>query len=239
MHREEDTAHRFLIPARCPMHTSLAPNPTYVRPPRVTSRGCPGRYGVPVSDADDDPRSDADTAATEAWMRGDADALRLAWEQFGPLVFTYCARRLDDRDAASDCVQETFVGAWRSRDRFDPAAGTLAGWLMGIARFKVLDAYRSANRVPTPVSDAPDQTVDVVETADVLADRVLVTHALSALPDRARAVVELAFWSDMTQTEIAEHLDLPLGTVKSDMRRGLARMREHLADTTDGRGWDS
>lgn len=197
-------------------------------------------YRVAVLEPADDPRADADAAVTAAWIRGDADALKLAWDQFGAMVFTYCVRRLDDRDAAADCVQETFVGAWRSRERFDPAAGSLAGWLMGIARFKVLDAYRRAERVPTPLAEAPEEPLVADDAGDALGDRVLVTHALSVLPERARAVVELAFWSDMSQTEIAEHLDLPLGTVKSDMRRGLTRMREHLATRDiDGRGWTS
>lgn len=199
-------------------------------------------YRVAVLDPADDPRADADAAATEAWVRGDADALKLAWDQFGPMVFTYCVRRLDDRDTAADCVQETFVGAWRSRERFDPDAGSLAGWLMGIARFKVLDAYRRATRVPTPIAETPDEPAIAGDTADALGDKVLVTHALSVLPERARAVLELAFWSDMSQTEIAEHLDLPLGTVKSDMRRGLTRMREHLVARDidgDGRGWSA
>jgi RNA polymerase sigma factor (sigma-70 family) len=198
----------------------------------------PDRYVGTVPDAADDPRSDADAAATAAWVAGDPDALRLAWERFGPMVFTYCVRRLSDRDAASDCTQETFVGAWRSRDRFDPASGTLAGWLMGIARFKVLDAFRSASRTPSPIEDPPDRPATTTEPADVLSDRVLVAHALDALPERARAVVELAFWSDLSQTEIAERLGVPLGTVKSDMRRGLTRMRDHL-DTIDAdRGWN-
>lgn len=218
------------------MYTSITLDPPVHRATR-TERRAAQRYRVAVHDSADDRRAHADAAATAAWVRGDPDALRLAWEQFGPMVFTFCARRLEDRDTASDCVQETFVGAWRSRDRFDPSSGTLAGWLMGIARYKVLDAYRSADRTPRPVAEAPDEAAED-HTADALGDRLLVTHALSVLPDRARAVVELAFWSDLSQSEIAEHLDLPLGTVKSDMRRGLTRMREHLTTRDlEGRGW--
>ncbi len=173
-----------------------------------------------------------DAAATAAWLAGDDQALRLAWEQFGSLVYNYCRRSLNDTDLAADCTQETFLSAWRSRTTFDSSRGSLAGWLLGIARFKVLDAYRAAPRVPVPREDgfepvAADTSGNDAQS-DRVADRLLVQHALRDLPDRARQVIELAFWSDLSQTEIAENLSLPLGTVKSDMRRGLQRLRKHL-----------
>jgi RNA polymerase sigma-70 factor (ECF subfamily) len=190
-----------------------------------------------VATADDDgARAAADAAAEAAWIAGHDDALRLAWEQYGSLVFTYCARALSDRDAAGDCTQETFVSAWRFRDRFDPSKGTMAAWLVGIARYRVLDAYRASLRAPTPsvVADDPDRAGPDLAAPDVLADRLLVAHALDTLAPRARRVVELAFYSDLTQTEIAAKLDLPLGTVKSDMRRALLRLRTHLEPHLEG-----
>jgi len=199
-----------------------------------------GGYRGPVGEVDDDARAQADAAVAKAWVTGDPAALRLAWEQFGTLVFTYCVRALGDRELAADCTQETFLGAWRSRERFDLDRGSLAGWLVGIAKFKVLDAYRAAPRVPTPREMSSDDTPGRPEVAtsseaeaDRLADRLLVAHALDELTPRARQVIELAFYSDLTQTEIAERLDLPLGTVKSDMRRGLLRLRGHLEGGAD------
>lgn len=219
------------------MHTSTAPEHSDTKSRRLA----PCRYRVVVSEAVNDPHARADAAATAAWVAGEEQALRLAWDRFGPMVFTYCLRRLNDRDAASDCVQEVFVSAWRSRDRFDPSAGTLPGWLMGIAKFRVVDAFRKAERVPAPVADPPEQPAASSggDHADQLADRMLVSRAVATLPDRARAVVKLAFWSDMSQSEIADELGLPLGTVKSDMRRGLARMRDHLDDEASKGGGDS
>jgi RNA polymerase sigma-70 factor (ECF subfamily) len=174
-------------------------------------------------------RGAADDAVAARWVAGDEAALRLAYEQFGTLIFTFCSRALVDRGAAADCTQETFLSAWRSRDRYDPHHGSLAGWLMGIARFKVLDAYRAAPRVPVPRDDAAgDEPTPGDPYDEQLADRLLVAHALEALSPRARSVVELAFYSDLTQTEIAETTGLPLGTVKSDLRRGLQRLRSHL-----------
>lgn len=189
------------------------------------------RYGCRVAAAGDEgARSAADAVVEQAWAAGDEAALRLAWDQFGALVFTYCCRALGNREAAADCTQETFVSAWRSRTRFDPARGSLAAWLVSIARHRTLDAFRTGARVPAPGlapadADRPDPKP---APDDRLADRLLVAHALEALSPRARQVVELAFWSDLTQTDIAAKLGLPLGTVKSDMRRALQRLRPHL-----------
>ena len=196
------------------------------------------RYGGPVAAADDEGgRAAADAAVERAWAVGDESALRQAWDRFGTLVFTYCTRALGDRESAADCAQETFVSAWRSRERFDPARGTLAAWLLAIARYRTLDAFRTGARVPTPgLADGEVERPDPGPGPDDrLADRLLVAHALESLSPRARQVVELAFWSDLTQADIAAKLGLPLGTVKSDMRRALVRLRTRL-EPGDGDG---
>lgn len=182
-------------------------------------------YVGPVGDGHGRDDDEPDGPATAAWLAGDDSALRLAWDEFGTLVFNYCSRALADRDMAADCTQEVFLSAWRTRDRFDPGRGSLAAWFLGIARFKVLDAYRAAARTPRPHDGtAPEVGIDA-EGPDRLADQLLVAHALQALHPRARGVIELAFYSDLTHTEIASKLGLPLGTVKSDLRRGLQRLR--------------
>lgn len=190
---------------------------------RVPAR--PHRYRVGV---DDDLAQDAaDAAVARRWAAGDDAALRAAYDQFGSLVFTFCLRALGDRESATDCTQETFVSAWRSRDRFDPRRGSLPAWLVGIARYRVLDAYRARGRTPVPQPDP--MVVAASDAADeLLAERLLVAHALTTLDPRARHVVELAFYSDLTHTQIADRTGLPLGTVKSDLRRGLQRLREHV-----------
>lgn len=190
----------------------------------------PARYRDPVAAEDPASPPAGVSAATAAWLAADDAALRLAWEECGSLVFTYCNRALGDREQAADCTQEVFVSAWRARDRFDPARGTLAGWLLGIARYRVLDTFRAGARVPTPVDDpAPsDRGASERPEQEHLLDRMLVAHALASLAPTAREIVELAFWSDLTQVEIADRLGLPLGTVKSHMRRALQRLRSHL-----------
>lgn len=186
------------------------------------------RYGVSVSADEIADRPPADVAVERVWSAGDDAALKAAWDHFGTLVFTYCMRALRDRGAAADCTQEVFVSAWKSRDRFDPSKGSLASWLLGIARYRVLDVYRAAPKVPTPNDPETMPVTPADDDAGAVADRLLVAHALDQLPERPRRVVELAFYSDLSQSEIAEQLDLPLGTVKSDMRRALLRLRAHL-----------
>lgn len=216
------------------MFTDLSPAPTPpVRPPSwwppTVERPRHG-YGRSV----DSERGgwERDDQLEAAWVADHPDALRRAYDEYGTLVHTYCAR-LVGRDAAADCVQETFVSAWRSRQRFDPDQGSLAGWLLGIARFRSLDHQRKIARVPTPIDHdggRPTAVVDPDGDPDQVANRLLVGRALETLQGRARAVVELAFYSDLTHTQIAERLDLPLGTVKSDLRRAVQRLRVHIGE---------
>jgi len=183
----------------------------------------PDRYIRPVDRAPAPP----DDPITSAFVSGDERALRSLYDAHSRLVHSYC-RRVVGADAAADVTQEVFLAAWRSRDRFDPSQGTLTGWLMGIARFKSIDAVRARARRPE-VSDeqAPEASLDDRDPDD-LALRMLLTEALQQLPDRARRMVELAFFEDLTHTEIAERTNQPLGTVKSDIRRGLERLRRNL-----------
>jgi RNA polymerase sigma-70 factor (ECF subfamily) len=175
-----------------------------------------------VPDVEDDP----DAAVARAWVAGSEQAVRAAWDRYGTLVHTFCSRALADRDAAADCVQETFVSAWRSRDRFDPERGSLAGWLLGIARHRVHDSYRTQARVPQPqaAEESPGSPVARNGT-DELLERLLVADALQVLGERPRRVLELAFYDGLSQSEVAERMNLPLGTVKSDVRRALNRLR--------------
>jgi RNA polymerase sigma factor (sigma-70 family) len=157
---------------------------------------------------------------------GADDGLRAAWDAHGALVHGYCRRTLGAE--AADVTQEVFLEAWRNRHRFDPTRGSLAGWLLGIARFRVLDALRAGGRRPLTVGETPEQPGDDADHVHRLAERMLVAEALEQLGPRARQAVELAFYDDLTHSEIAERCGVPLGTVKSDIRRGLERLRRHL-----------
>ncbi|MEM9038228.1 MAG: sigma-70 family RNA polymerase sigma factor [Actinomycetota bacterium] len=160
----------------------------------------------------------------------DDGALEEAYRLHGQTIYSFCSRAVG-AERGADVTQEVFLTAWRRRERFDPGRGSLIGWLMGIAKHKILDAHRSASRLRA----VEDRATEVIELdtdrsgIDEIADRMLVEEALCGLSDRARQAVEMAFWSDLTHTEIAHASGLPLGTVKSDIRRSLARLRTHLA----------
>lgn len=168
-----------------------------------------------------------------AFVAGEDDVLRRVYDAYGRLVFTLCNRSLD-RETAVEVTQDVFVAAWQKREQYDPARGSLAGWLMGIARYKVIDALRSQGRRPRTAETAPhaEAAAPDPEPVDGLADRLLLASALAALPERSRRMLELAFYEDLTHVQIAERCDVPLGTVKSDIRRGLARLRQHLERQT-------
>lgn len=175
-----------------------------------------------------------DAALEDHFASGDDAALRLAYERYGRLVYGICRRTRPD--AAADLTQETFVAAWRGRHRFDPARGSLGAWLATIARNKVVDDLRRAQRRPIGPTAAqhPDEVLaasgDAAKAADVdaITDRLLLADALSELSPRSRMVVQLAYYEDLTHEQIAVKCGLPLGTVKSDLRRSLPKLARHL-----------
>jgi RNA polymerase sigma-70 factor (ECF subfamily) len=162
----------------------------------------------------------------------DPALLRVAYDAHGPVIFSFCRRSLGS-DVASDVTQEVFVTAWRNRARFDPAKGTLRSWLFGIARFKVLGELR--RRPPLHAVGDPAEERERIDRSDVdrLADRLVLEDAMAGLSDRSRELLRLAYVEDLTHTQIAERTKLPLGTVKSDIRRALARLRLEL-EASDG-----
>jgi len=161
-----------------------------------------------------------------SFVSGDLDAIERLHDEHATSVYRFCARTLG-ADRARDATQEVFLAAWRSRDGFDPSRGSLGGWLMGIARFKVIEQLRRT-RPEALVPDAGAETEAADTPVDAVAEQLLVTAALERLPDRTRTVIELAFFSDLTHAQIASETSMPLGTVKSDIRRGLARLRRDM-----------
>lgn len=160
---------------------------------------------------------------------GDPAALRDAYDRWSAAVYSIAVRTLGAHHDAEDVTQQVFVRAWRGRDTFDPERGTLAGWLIGITRRQVSDRLstrvrdlRAADRAgravhPDPAPE-PDRVVDAVVVAD----------ELDKLAPQVRTVLRLAFFDDLTHQQIAAVTGLPLGTVKSHLRRGMDRLR---------RGW--
>lgn len=191
---------------------------------RPRQRG-PSRYSHHVQA---DP-TDVAGRVEQAFVNDGEDGLRMAYEAHGALIHGFCKKSLG-ADLAADVTQEVFLAAWRNREQYSPQRGALAGWLIGIARNKVIDALRaSGRRVETqPLTDYGHEGASPEQRIEGLATRMLVDEALAELSPRARMVVELAFIEDLTHREISDRSDLPLGTVKSDIRRGLDRLRRHL-----------
>lgn len=169
----------------------------------------------------------SDDELAERLRAGDEKALRTAYERHGAAVLYLAQRLLGNRADAEDVTQLTFVAAWTGRDTFDPQRGTMLGWLLGIARRKAIDRMRSAardDRVARTVRAQPAPP-DEPERPERIIDRLVVADELGRLPAEQRRTLELAFYDDLTHPQIAAVTGLPLGTVKSHIRRGLANLR--------------
>jgi RNA polymerase sigma-70 factor (ECF subfamily) len=172
-------------------------------------------------------RETSDEVLGFAFASGDDTALRAAYDTHGSTIFTFCRRSLPE-DRAKDVTQDVFVSAWRARTTFDPSRGTLGGWLMGIAKNRIIDNVRSERRHEDRRSAAEVTDLPASSEIERVGDRLLVTEVLRELPERARTVVHLAYIDDLTHAEIADRTGIPLGTVKSDIRRALTKMRDQL-----------
>jgi len=171
----------------------------------------------------------SDEEVAGAFGDGHPDALALVYERFGPLIYSIALRSLGTRPDAEDVTQQVFVSAWRRRGSFDRHRGTLGGWLVTITRNKVTDTLRERQRHSRVLQVAGGAAVTASEApSDRLVDRIVLADELAQLPESQRLVMVLAFYSDLTHEQVARVLGLPLGTVKSHIRRGLQRLRSRL-----------
>lgn len=162
---------------------------------------------------------------------GDTAAFEILYRRYARPVFGLALRLLRDRSRAEDAVQETFTAIWRSARSYRPDRGPGAPWLYAVARNAIIDRARA--RRDQTFADAPDEPEGApgpAERAESAYVSWRVHRAVEGLPDHERELVELAYWSGLSQSEIAEFLDIPLGTVKTRTRSALAR----LADVLEG-----
>jgi RNA polymerase sigma-70 factor (ECF subfamily) len=185
-------------------------------------------------DADTIAPSVSDDAALVGRMAaGDRDAVAALYDRHAVRVLGLAHRILRDRSDAEDVLQEVFAQAWRTAARYEPGRGTAAGWLLMMTRSRAIDRLRSREVRPEV---SPGVSVDLVAADDVPAPEALIATeeasrvraALTTLPAEQRLALELAYYGGLTQTQIAERLQQPLGTVKTRIRTALAALRRSL-----------
>ncbi|MFL6106046.1 MAG: RNA polymerase sigma factor [Marmoricola sp.] len=173
---------------------------------------------------------DAELAARFA--TGDPDTIRVLYQTHGRLVFAIAYKVLGDAGLAEEATQQTFIKAWRAAESYDPQRALVA-WLTTIARNAALDIYRRERRNRSHANiDSPDLSlVTLPPSVEQLNDVLEVRSALGELPDADRELIRLQHYDELTHHEIAEHLSIPIGTVKSRSfraHRRLAGMLGHL-----------
>src|SRR6188472_2230995 len=159
---------------------------------------------------------------------GDHGAFDELHGRYSRAVLGLALRRLGDRGRAEDATQDAFVAIWRSARTYDPARGRGAPWLYAVARNAITDGLR---RTPEPVAeleDGPGREPDPADEAEAAWTAWRVHRALEVLPEHERPVIELGYWSGLSQSEIADRLAIPLGTVKTRTRSALARLADAL-----------
>jgi RNA polymerase sigma-70 factor, ECF subfamily len=177
----------------------------------------------------DDPSvSDGDLIRRIA--RRDANAFELLYRRYARSVFGLALRRLGDRMNAEDAVQETFAAIWRSARTYKPDRGAGAPWLYAVARNAIVDRSRGRTEPPGEGPEVPSDDPTPAERAEASYTAWRVHRALESLVQSEREVIELAYYGGLSQSEVADFLNIPLGTVKTRTRAGLG----HLADLLEG-----
>jgi RNA polymerase sigma factor (sigma-70 family) len=174
----------------------------------------------------------SDSELLEAVARSDENALAALYDRYGRVAYGLAFRVLRDRALAEDAVQEAFLQVWRSADKFRPERAKASTWLLTFVHRRAVDLVRREERrrtepaesAPTPAGPGADEDVEV------RSKRAIVQDALRRLPREQREAIELAYYGGYTQSELAERLGQPLGTIKSRMFSGLTRLRALLAE---------
>jgi RNA polymerase sigma-70 factor, ECF subfamily len=177
----------------------------------------------------DDPAV-ADGDLIRRVARRDANAFEALYHRYARSVFGLALRRLGDRMTAEDAVQETFAAIWRSARTYKPERGAGAPWLYAVARNAIADRGRSRSEPPGEGPELPSDEPTPAERAEESYTSWRVHRALESLGENEREVIELAYYGGLSQSEVADFLNIPLGTVKTRTRAGLGR----LADLLEG-----
>src|SRR5262245_60856655 len=163
----------------------------------------------------------------------DREAFSRLYDRFSSLVFTLAMRMLRGRDDAEDLLQEVFIQVWRQAANYSQERGSPEAWIVNIARSRAIDKLRSIRRMEKSftLTDDPGraESAESVESNVAQSEaKLTMNSALANLPEAQRRVLELAYFDGLSQTEIADRIKEPLGTVKTRMRSGIQRLRDML-----------
>jgi RNA polymerase sigma-70 factor (ECF subfamily) len=172
-------------------------------------------------------------------QHGDTAALEALYSRYARVVYSFAIRIVGDGPTAEEVLQEAFVRTWRQAGSFRTVRGNFASWLLSITHNLAIDELRKRQRRPQRVDGVDisetlyglvDEATNVEEAAEASVLRERVAGALATLPEAQRVAVELAYFSGMSQREIAAHLREPLGTIKTRLRLGMMKLKTALAD---------
>jgi RNA polymerase sigma-70 factor (ECF subfamily) len=175
----------------------------------------------------------SDEALLALTSRADENALGELYDRYGRVAYGLALRIVRDRALAEDAVQEAFLAVWRSAGAFLAEQGKPSTWILTLVHRRAVDLVRrEERRRADPLDDVEPATGEATdEEAWLRAQRQVVQEALRKLPPEQREAIELAYYGGFTQSELAEKLGQPLGTIKSRMFAGLKRLRELLAES--------
>src|SRR5438874_13279472 len=182
----------------------------------------------------------SDAAVVALVSRSDSEALAELYDRFGRVAYGLALRVLRDDKLAEDAVQEGFLTAWRNADRFMPERAKASTWILTLVHRRAVDLVRREDRrraEPLAEGVEPAPTGSAEDDAWLRFERERVQAALRRLPDQQREALELAYYGGFSQSELAERLGQPVGTIKSRMFTGLARLRELLAEPNGETAW--
>jgi RNA polymerase sigma-70 factor (ECF subfamily) len=189
--------------------------------------GLPGRPALATIQVVE-PATDGDLIARVG--EGDSGAFEVLYRRYSRPVFALALRRLGDRGRAEDAVQETFASIWRSAGSYRRERGPGAPWLYAVARNAIVDRRRALGPIPAEPVDEASSDAGPDERAETSWTAWRIHRALAELPEQERKLIELAYWGGLSQSEIADFVGIPLGTVKTRTRSALSR----LADALEG-----
>ena len=185
----------------------------------------------------------SDEALVALAARSEQSALAELYDRYGRPAYGLALRVLRDDALAEDAVQEAFLALWRTASRFVPERGKASTWILTLVHRRAVDLVRREERRRAGTLEQEPEPAEtgggVDEEAWLRLQRERVQHALTQLPDQQREALELAYYGGFTQSELAERLGQPLGTIKSRMFLGLTRLRELLGDPGPEMSWTS